>query len=42
MNAISKDLKCSPKDIIDFELNVIDTQPGTLGGFHKEFLITGR
>ncbi len=29
-------------DIVDFELNLIDTQPGQLGGIHREFMFCGR
>ncbi len=42
INAIARGLKCKPEDIEDFELNLIDTQAGALGGFHKEFIYSGR
>ena len=29
---LAKELGCSPADIVDFELNVCDTQPGVIGG----------
>lgn len=32
----------SPSDIIDFELQLTDAQPATLGGLHDEFVLSGR
>ncbi len=42
LEAIAKDLACTIDDIVDFELNIIDTQPARLGGFHREFIYSGR
>ena len=30
--ALAKELGCAPGDIVDFELNVCDTQPGVISG----------
>lgn len=32
VKAIAEQLQCSPSAILDFELNVCDTQPGVIGG----------
>ena len=32
----------TPADILDFELNVCDVQPGTIGGARDEFVFCGR
>lgn len=32
LRLLSKELGCAPEDIVDFELNVVDTQPGVIGG----------
>lgn len=32
VKAIADELQCSPSAIVDFELNVCDTQPGVIGG----------
>lgn len=42
LNRIGDDLKIDPKTIVDFELNVIDTQPAALIGLHKEFVSSPR
>ena len=42
MNAIAKDLKVKVADIHDFELNLVDTQPGVLGGIYNEYVFAGR
>ncbi len=39
---ISHDLKIERKTIVDFELNVIDSQPAQLVGLHKEFISSAR
>ena len=38
LEAIAEKLECSVEEIIDFELNLYDTQPASLGGIGKEFL----
>lgn len=35
-------MSIDPKSIVDFELNVVDTQPPALIGLHKEFLSSPR
>ncbi len=35
---IAKDLNINPLHIVDFELNVIDTQPAQLIGMNEEFV----
>ena len=32
LRLLAKELGCAAEDIVDFELNVIDTQPGVIGG----------
>ena len=32
VRALAKEVQCEPADIVDFELNVCDTVPGTIGG----------
>lgn len=32
LRLLAKELGCAADDIVDFELNVIDTQPGVIGG----------
>lgn len=34
VKAIAEQLQCSPSAIVDFELNVCDTQAGVIGGMH--------
>lgn len=34
--------RCSAESIVDFELNICDTQPGVIGGAQNEFLYVGR
>lgn len=42
LQAIAEELKVNVEDIIDFELNLYDTQPAALGGITKEFLYSAR
>lgn len=42
LNLIGQDLGIDPHSIIDFELNVVDTQPAQLIGLHKEFVSSPR
>lgn len=35
-------LSCKPDEIIDFDLQVCDTQPSIIGGALKEFIFSGR
>jgi len=42
LNLLSKQLQCSVDDIVDFELNVVDCQPGAIGGGEDEFVFVGR
>jgi aspartyl aminopeptidase len=42
LNRISSDLKIERSQIVDFELNVIDTQPAQLVGLHQEFVSSPR
>ena len=39
---LAEELKCEPEDIIDFELNVCDTQKSQIGGAANEFIFSGR
>eukprot|EP00529_Nitzschia_sp_RCC80_P018845 CAMPEP_0113473382 /NCGR_PEP_ID=MMETSP0014_2-20120614/18016_1 /TAXON_ID=2857 /ORGANISM="Nitzschia sp." /LENGTH=500 /DNA_ID=CAMNT_0000366149 /DNA_START=519 /DNA_END=2021 /DNA_ORIENTATION=- /assembly_acc=CAM_ASM_000159 len=42
LQAIANKLDVSVEDIVDFELNLYDTQPACLGGMTKEFLYSAR
>lgn len=42
MQILAEQLKCSVEEIVDFELNVCDTQPSCIGGARKEFIFSGR
>ncbi|KAF2754798.1 peptidase M18, aminopeptidase I [Pseudovirgaria hyperparasitica] len=42
MKVISKQLGVEPSSIINWELELFDTQPATLGGLDKEFIFAGR
>ena len=42
MTRIGAELGVDPHTIVDFELNVVDTQPAGLVGLHKEFLSSPR
>lgn len=42
LQLIVKELNIQVKDIADFELNLFDTQPASLGGIHSEFLYSAR
>lgn len=39
---ILAELKCEQDDIVDFELNVCDTQNSQIGGVTNEFIFSGR
>lgn len=39
---ISDELACKPEEIVDFDLQVCDTQPSIIGGALKEFVFSGR
>jgi len=42
LEIIAEELKCKVEEIVDFELNVCDTQPSCIGGARKEFIFSGR
>lgn len=42
LQVLAEQLNCSVEEIVDFELNVCDTQPSCLGGARKEFIFSGR
>jgi len=42
LEIIAKELGVSVDDIVDFDLNVCDTQRGSLGGAEEEFVFVGR
>lgn len=42
LNVLAKELKCKVEDIVDFELNLCDTQPGVIAGASNEFVFVGR
>ncbi|KXZ51565.1 hypothetical protein GPECTOR_12g528 [Gonium pectorale] len=42
LSLLAAELGVTPEAIVDFELHVVDTQPGVLGGAHGEFVFAGR
>jgi len=42
LSILSKELKCAPEDILDFELQLCDVQPAVIGGALEEFIFAGR
>jgi len=42
LQALAENLNVQVEDILDFELNLYDTQPAALGGITKEFLYSAR
>ncbi|XP_024381108.1 probable aspartyl aminopeptidase isoform X3 [Physcomitrium patens] len=42
LEVLAEQLNCSVEEIVDFELNVCDTQPSCVGGARKEFIFSGR
>ena len=42
LTLLSDSLACSPADIVDFELQLCDVQPGVVGGINDEFVFSGR
>ncbi|EFJ35552.1 hypothetical protein SELMODRAFT_80579 [Selaginella moellendorffii] len=42
LQILSSELGCESDDICDFELQVCDTQPSSIGGALKEFVFSGR
>ena len=39
---LAEELDCDPDEIVDFELEVCDTQPSVIGGAAREFIYSGR
>jgi aspartyl aminopeptidase len=39
---VAEQLGCAAEDIVDFELNLCDVQPGVVGGAAEEFVFVGR
>ena len=42
LRILAEELGCAPKDIVDLELSLCDTQPGQLWGLRNEFLSSPR
>ncbi|GKY91800.1 hypothetical protein MPSEU_000151700 [Mayamaea pseudoterrestris] len=42
LTRLAQELGCNVNDIADFELNLYDTQPASIGGLGQEFLYSGR
>jgi len=42
LKLIADELSCEPGEIIDFDLQLCDTQPSAIGGVKNEFIFSGR
>ncbi|EFJ48891.1 hypothetical protein VOLCADRAFT_104613 [Volvox carteri f. nagariensis] len=42
LSLLASELGCPPEAIVDFEMHLVDVQPGVLGGAHGEFVFAGR
>lgn len=42
LQILSDELACKPEEIVDFDLQVCDTQLSIIGGALKEFVFSGR
>ena len=42
LSLVAKELSIKPEDIVDFELQVCDTQPSAIGGALEDFVFSGR
>ena len=42
IDLICKEIHCTPEEIVDLELQLVDTQPAVLGGAFEEFIFGGR
>ena len=42
LKLLAQHVPCAPEDIVDFDLNVVDTQPGVRSGPAREFVSVGR
>lgn len=42
LSLLSQQLDCAPADVIEFDLQVCDTQPAVIGGLKEEFIYAGR
>ena len=42
LTLLAKELGCAPGDIVDFDLQLCDTQPSAIGGAQNEFIYSGR
>lgn len=42
MQELAKEIACDPKDIVDLELTLCDTQPAQIGGVNNEFVFSPR
>lgn len=42
LKLLSKELNCDPEDVLDFELQLCDTQPSCVAGAESEFVHSGR
>lgn len=42
MDAIAKEIGCETKQIVDFDLSIVDTQPAALNGLYDEFVVAPR
>ena len=42
LNLVAAEVGTTPENIVDFDLQLCDVQPSTIGGVHNEFILSGR
>jgi aspartyl aminopeptidase len=42
LELLAEELRCDPRDVLDFELQLCDVQPSVIGGARNEFVFSGR
>ena len=42
LQLVAQEVGATPENIVDFDLQLCDVQPSTIGGVHNEFILSGR